>query len=102
MDVSYLNGGNPFAMYLPDHHIGHFKHITVLFVNSTSTKLGGKITTEKTGGLQCTFICLRLIVIVNPALECVTSVSHQQHRDLHLDETKQMLWAVRLLCRRPT
>lgn len=54
--------------------------------------------------LQCILISLKLLVIVSPpASECVTRVSHQQYgRPARCLETKQMLWAARLLGRRPT
>lgn len=41
------------------------------------------------------------MIVSFPALECVTSISHQEHRrPARCLETEQMLWAARLLCRR--
>lgn len=57
---------------------------------------------KKISDLRCILISLEPTVIVSsPASECVTSVSHQQHRGpARCLETEQMLWAARLLCRR--
>ena len=84
------------CIHVSHHPIGHFKHIAMLSVITAQKSWKNK----KIGDLWCILISLEPIMIVSfPALECVTGISHQEHRrPAHCLETEQMLWAARLLC----